>query len=179
MSTSSIWTQRIGGEPFTAEERRQAAVIASGVWRGLAKWSLLVGAVWLFVLLAACSGGATGPQGLDPRVQLSNAAGPDTLHMTWFDQSGQVQAAVLLPGQSVCLAFISTRVADSVRFVVWMGDTTGTPGAVYAKQQSPWFNPATGVGPDPTQYPFGAEFWTVAVPSAYSISMQAVQTSPC
>jgi len=53
MSTS-IWTTPIGGAPFTDAERRQIAVVSAGVWRGLAKWSLLVAAAWLLVHLAAC-----------------------------------------------------------------------------------------------------------------------------
>jgi hypothetical protein len=134
--------------------------------------------LFCLAFLAACSG-ATGPQGLDPTVRLANSAGPDTLRMTWFDQSGQVATFLVAPGTSACAHFTATRIADSVRFVAVMGDTSGTPGVQWAKQQSPWFNPATGIGPDPTQYPFGAEFWTVDVPQPFTLILQAVQVAPC
>jgi hypothetical protein len=136
--TSSIWTQRLGGEPFTDAERRQAAIIASGVWRGLAKWSLLVGAVWLFVLLAACSGGATGPKGIDPTVLITNQL-PDTVYFTWRDGQGIVGNVSVAPGASSCTRFLAQ--ADSAYF-----EAHATSGGGQATYTQPWFDPATRNG---------------------------------
>lgn len=129
------------------------------------------------MVLAACGKDGTGPKGLDPTVLVTNAAGPDTLHLTWFDQSGQVAVFHIAMGTSACVHFTSTLPADSVRFFVIMGDST--PGHQYAYQFSPWFDPATGVGPDSTQYPFGAENWTLTVSTAFGLTLVAVHGPPC
>jgi len=137
-------------------------------------------AMILAVLGAACSG-ATGPKGIDPTVLASNVATDplDSLRLTWYDQSGQVSTTVLAPGVRVCVHFTSTLPADSVRFVASMGPV-GVPGTIWSQATSPWFDPRTGVGPDPTQYPFGAEFWTaVGNGAALGITMQAVPAAPC
>jgi len=139
--------------------------------------------------LAACGKDPAGPKaaaGLDPIVLVKNQTGPTELSMTWFDQSGQKLTTVVGIGQTACIKFTSTTPADSVRFIVAMGtsstDTSPPPytGNKWVKQWSPWFDPKTGLVPNnPVDYPFGAEFWTLDVPSTWFIYLQPVQTAPC
>jgi len=145
--------------------------------------------LWLAVMMAfACAKDASGPKtpaGLDPIVLVRNSAGPIDLELTWFDQSGQVSTTVIGIGQTACVKFLATLPTDSVRFIAAMGvsslDTLrGAEGTKYHKTWSPWFNPLTGL---PTaradQYPFGAEFWTLNVPTGWALIMQAVEKPPC
>ena len=119
------------------------------------------------MLLAACSKDSTGPKkptpGLDP-VVLFNNAGPyspvqDAVVFTWYDQSGQVQQTTIPWGTQTCIKFTATKLADSVRFMFFAGDTTGQIGHFY-KQWSPWFDPKTGIpNAGAGAYPYGAEYW--------------------
>jgi hypothetical protein len=132
------------------------------------------------VIALAVSVGCTdqGPKGKDPTVLVRNFQSnyfPVTL--TWYDQSGQVQISTVTAGEERCVHFTSTLATDSVRFVIIAGDTTGQHGG-YQTQTSPWFDPATGLGPDPSQYPFGAEYWTLTV-TGDGPSIVAVENAPC
>jgi hypothetical protein len=138
----------------------------------------------LALVLAACKG-ATGPAavtppppppGLDPIVLMVNQRSDnDTLAMTWFDQAGQVATFRAAPGTKLCVQFTSTTPVDSVRFIVAVGgsslDTLPGSGPNWGKAWSPWFNPQTGLTADPTQYPFGAEYWVATAPAGGSVTM--------
>jgi hypothetical protein len=135
-------------------------------------------------LLAACSG-PTGPTGLDPTVLVINnmpvGTQPDTVVLAWWDQSGQTAIVHVAPGASQCVHFTSTTPADSVRFVVVVGDTLD-PIAQSAKSWSPWFDPQTGLVPGPG-YPNGAEYWRLTAmlsPNGnFLLSMVPVAQAPC
>src|SRR4029077_3822787 len=89
------------------------------------------------VLLAACSN-ATGPQGLDPTVLITNQAVSDTLFFTWRDGQGIVGSATVLPGVQSCTKF--TARADSAYF---QANTMNNQYGVAATYLQPWFDPAT------------------------------------
>lgn len=122
-------------------------------------------AVLATILLAACTKDPAGLKGLDPTVLFNNVSpgAPNvggTVTMVWYDQSGQVSKTDIPFGESRCVKFIATTLADSVRFVIYAGDTLSTT-APWMKQASIWFNPQTGA---PTtdvakNYPNGAEYW--------------------
>lgn len=136
------------------------------------------------LLLAACSGaGSTGPRGLDPTVLITNDNGYAPLVVSWYDQSGQSRVDTVRVGAAPkCTQFFATLPTDSVRFVVYMGDTTGAAG-LWSKGWSPWFDPKTGLPTaSPGQYPDGAEYWTIAATDAHGgagFIMKAVPTAPC
>jgi len=117
----------------------------------------------LLVLLAACTNPA-GLQGKDPTVLFNNVGQyspiPNSqITFTWFDQSGQVQQTKIPWGTQTCIKFTATKLADSVRFELFAGDTTGTNGTFF-KGSSPWFDPQTGIpNAGAGAYPNGAEYW--------------------
>jgi len=168
---------------LNAKELRDT--IQEGVFRGAMKavavYGLIGFLVWMVITLAACSKSPAGPAGLDPIVLTKNLQSTYPASITWWDQSGQVQRTVLSSNSTTCVKFTATNLADSVRFEIVIGDTTGGPGQPeWYKQWSPWFDPKTGVGPDVHSYPYGAEFWTldiVQVPS--STLLKAVSSAPC
>jgi hypothetical protein len=112
----------------------------------------------LAALVAACSS-STGPKGLDPTVLVVNHASPAPILLTWFDQSGQVATSSVAAGQTSCVHFTSTRLTDSVRFHLELGDSTAT-GLPWTVQDSPWFLP-TSPGLTPAWGPGDGEFWSV------------------
>jgi hypothetical protein len=91
----------------------------------------------LAVLLAACSG-ATGPQGLDPTVLLTNISPADTLYFTWRDGQGITGSVTVLPSGSSCTRF--TAQADSAYFEAHATNNVFHTTATYTQ---PWFDPAT------------------------------------
>lgn len=119
----------------------------------------------LLVVTLAC-GDSNGPKGLDPTVLFNNftPGAPNvggTVTMVWYDQSGQVLKTDIPFSESRCIQFIATRLADSVRFEMYAGDTTSTS-SPWWKAWSPWFNPQTGfVNAAPGAYPNGAEYWII------------------
>lgn len=133
----------------------------------------------LLLLLVACSKDSTGPAGLDPIVLARNNQGTVPATLTWWDQSGQSKTSVLPAFGALCAKFTSTTLADSVRFEIVVGDTTGANGS-WSKQWSPWFDPKTGVTSAASgSYPDGAEFWTLDVASTTDILMRTVKSAPC
>jgi len=134
----------------------------------------------LALIFAACSG-STGPKGLDPTVLIANPVGTVPLVMTWFDQSGQVSTATVPIGQQQCVHFIATKLADSVRFVAYMGDTLAGNTALWTRQVSPWFNPLNGIPSNGivTGYPNGAEYWSLTSDGPVDFLMKPVATAPC
>jgi len=143
----------------------------------------------LAALLAACgeqSPTALSLHGLDPTVLIANKAGPEAVIFTWFDQSGQVSTVTVAMGVTQCVKFTATTLADSVRFIAAMGNTTsldtlpGPLGTPWSKSWSPWFDPATGLPKASTgSYPFGAEYWTLTVATPYGLLMTTVKDPPC
>jgi hypothetical protein len=130
-------------------------------------------------LLVATACTDSGPKGLDPTVLVRNQQSTySPVTLTWYDQSGQVQFDSFASGEERCVHFTSTLPTDSVRFVIIVGDTTGAHGG-FQTQTSPWFNPITGLGPDPSVYPFGAEYWTLDVNQDGGAAMSAVEGPPC
>ena len=116
------------------------------------------------VLLAACSSGATGPQGIDPTVLITNQTAADTLYFTWRDGQGITGTATVLPGGSSCTRFLAQ--ADSAYFDAHATNTQFNTTATYTQ---PWF--------DPTARPA----WTMLVTDqgAASIQVQDVSAEPC
>ncbi len=143
----------------------------------------------VLTLLAACTG-TTGPKGLDPTVLIVNenpGAGtsclqhtscPDTVFLAWWDQAGQTALFKVPPGAQQCTHFTSTTVADSVRYVIWEGDTTGTPGAVWFKSVSTWFDPRTGIGTYHST-PHLVEFQTATATPPNIMVILVDSTPPC
>jgi hypothetical protein len=134
-------------------------------------------AIAALALLVACKD--QSPRGLDPIVKITNeqpGVFPRAV-MAWYSQSGLARVDTIPPGATECVEFTSATPTDSVRFVVVVGDTAG--GGSWAKQESPWFDPTTGIPTAaPGSYPFGAEYWTVDVTDS-GASMLAVQSPPC
>jgi len=135
----------------------------------------------LLLLAIGCSD-SSGPQGKDPTVLIqnhfTNPTGPITL--VWWDQSGQQATFVAASGQNVCAKFTATAATDSVRYMVWVGDTTSTSGSSpWFKTWSPWFDPATGVTADALAYPDGAEYWTAQGTEYPGVVMRTVASPPC
>jgi len=144
---------------------------------------VLLGCVPLF---SACSHSATGPtapQGLDPTVLIMNqtSGAPDSLVFRWYDQTGQTAVFVVQPGQQLCTHFFATPLpdsaaVDSVRFHIFVGDTTG----LWSASDSPWFDPRNGheFGTDST-----AEYWTVLAggsgTTGLPLDAKTVPTAPC
>jgi hypothetical protein len=131
-------------------------------------------AVVLLAVLAACKD--QGPKGLDPIVLASNQQNRP-LVITWYDQSGQVQRTDVHPFTTECIHFVTTTLADSVRYEIVAGDTTTT---YWQRMWSPWFDPITGTTSDP-EYPTGfAEFWTVTLSGDQNgPTMLTVPDPPC
>ncbi|HEY6223473.1 MAG TPA: hypothetical protein VIW26_06800 [Gemmatimonadales bacterium] len=87
----------------------------------------------LAVLFAACHS-ATGPQGIDPTVLITNRSSADTVHFTWRDGQGIAGTVTVLPGGTSCTRFVAQ--ADSAYFDA----TANHPGGTAAYTQ-PWFDP--------------------------------------
>lgn len=150
--------------------------------------------VLLAVLLAGCAAaGATDPQvapvGIDPTVLFYNdlpvgtayAADGDTVTMTFYSLAGQTQVTRIAPGTAACIHFTVATSVDSVRFVAFYGDTTGTPDAngnrtPWANWWSGWFTADSGFGLA-TGTPY-TPFWVVhAIQGGFP--GQFVSTEPC
>ena len=128
----------------------------------------------LLLALAACAKDSGGPAGLDPIVLFNNVlpGAPNvggTVTMVWYDQSGQVSKTEIPFEASRCIKFVTTRLADSVRFEMYAGDTLSTT-SPWWRGWSPWFDPLTGGSsmfadmPDSLRernFPNGAEYWVV------------------
>ena len=136
----------------------------------------------LATALAAC-GSSTGPQGKDPTVLMDNQSSIGTITLVWWDQSGQQATFATGPHQSLCAIFTATTLADSVRFMVYVGDTLSTSGdSRWSKNWSPWFDPATGLPTaGPGAYPDGAEYWTATMTDITypGVVMGAVASAHC
>ena len=109
------------------------------------------------VLCAACKDSMAPVKlhGPDPTVLVQNqiAAGPDTVFLTWWDQSGAVTTFSVAPGVTACTHFSATLPADSVRFHVQASHLSST-----STQDSRWFLPDSAA--DSIWAGRGA-FWTV------------------
>lgn len=131
----------------------------------------------LLLVAIACSDGS-GPKGLDPTVKMDNGTGDGPLTLVWWDQSGQTQTFVASPHSTACAKFISTTPADSVRFLAFAGDTTGTNGA-WSMRWSFWFDPATGITASELGRTNGGEYWVLQMLTYPEFTMAPVADPPC
>src|SRR5437879_5474271 len=107
--------------------------------------SMLRRSLILLAFLAACHS-TTEPKGLDPVVLITNTGGgPMPIILTWWDYSGQVATWTVPVGATQCIHFVTTLPTDSVRFMVFSGDSTPGSQFGYLKEWSPWFDPKTGL----------------------------------
>lgn len=129
---------------------------------------------------ASCKDQSHKPLGLDPIVLVSNPQSTySPVVLAFYDQSGQAQVNTFAPFESRCVEFTSASEADSVRFVVVVGDTLGQHGP-YSKQWSPWFDPRTGIpGANPDEYPHGLEYWKLTVNDQAGASIEFLADPPC
>jgi len=135
------------------------------------------------LLLAACSSSPAGPKGKDPTVLVINQATDSGFYLTWYDQSGQISTTRTPADSQQCVHFTSSSPADSVRYTWFIGDTVDQY-HTWARGETIWFNPATGVVADTAAYPFGAEYWTIRITGAssgsyFQVIAKAVASAPC